>query len=159
MELPLSVLRIGGIIMNKQELEAIIPHRNSMLLIDEATKTSETTSEGKKYITGKEWFLDGHFPGNPVVPGVILCEMMAQASAVIIAEVSAASIPYFTGIDKAKFKNKVLPGDTFEIKCELTRNRGIFYFITGKGYVNGKLSAQAEFSFAMIPRESAENNA
>ncbi len=142
--------------MNKQELEAIIPHRNSMLLIDEATKTSETTSVGKKYITGKEWFLDGHFPGNPVVPGVILCEMMAQASSVIIAEVSAASIPYFTGIDKAKFKNKVLPGDTFEIKCELTRNRGIFYFITGKGYVNGKLSAQAEFSFAMVPRESAE---
>ncbi len=144
--------------MNRQELENVIPHRNSMLLIDEAEKTSENTSEGKKYIRGDEWFLDGHFPGNPVVPGVILCEMMAQASSVIIAEVSAVSIPYFTGIDKAKFKNKVLPGDTFEIKCELTRNRGVFYFITGKGYVNGKLCVSADFSFALIPREQAEAN-
>ena len=142
--------------MNRQELESVIPHRNSMLLVDEATKTSENTSEGKRYIRGDEWFLDGHFPGNPVVPGVILCEMMAQASAVIIAEVSARSIPYFTGIDKAKFKQKVLPGDTFEIKCELTRNRGVFYFITGKGYVNGKLAASADFSFALIPRDQAQ---
>lgn len=142
--------------MNRQELESVIPHRNSMLLVDEATKTSENTSEGKRYIRGDEWFLDGHFPGNPVVPGVILCEMMAQASAVIIAEVSAKSIPYFTGIEKAKFKQKVLPGDTFEIKCELTRNRGVFYFITGKGYVNGKLAASADFSFALIPRDQAQ---
>ncbi|MBQ1659258.1 MAG: 3-hydroxyacyl-ACP dehydratase FabZ [Clostridia bacterium] len=139
--------------MNKQELESVIPHRNSMLLIDEATKTSETTCEGKKYITGKEWFLDGHFPGNPVVPGVILCEMMAQASSVIIAEVSAASIPFFTSIEKAKFKNKVLPGDTFEIKCELTRNRGVFYFVSAKGSVNGKICASADFSFALIPKD------
>lgn len=124
--------------MNKQELESVIPHRNSMLLIDEATKTSETTCEGKKYITGKEWFLDGHFPGNPVVPGVILCEMMAQASSVIIAEVSAASIPFFTSIEKAKFKNKVLPGDTFEIKCELTRKQRSFLFCFCKGICKRK---------------------
>ncbi len=143
--------------MNKQELESIIPHRNSMLLIDEAEKTGETTSEGRKYITGKEWFLDGHFPGNPVVPGVILCEIMAQSSAVIIAEVSAKSIPFFTGIEKAKFKRQVVPGDTLEIKCELTKNRGMFYFITGKGYVDGKLAVQAEFSFALVPKDKAEN--
>ncbi len=139
--------------MNKEEIMQIIPHRNSMLLIDEATKTGETTCEGKKYITGKEWFLDGHFPGNPVVPGVILCEMMAQASAVIISDVSAASTPYFTGIEKAKFRNKVLPGDTLEIKCELTDHKRNFYFVKGKGYVNGKLSVSAEFSFALVPRE------
>lgn len=142
--------------MNKKELESIIPHRNSMLLIDEATKTGENTCEGKKYIKGDEWFLDGHFPGNPVVPGVILCEMMAQASSVIIAEVSAKSIPFFAGIEKAKFKQKVLPDDTLEIKCELVRNRSVFYFVEGKGYVNGKLAVSAEFSFALIPREKVE---
>ncbi len=139
--------------MNKEELMQVIPHRNSMLLIDEATKTGENTCEGKKYITGKEWFLDGHFPGNPVVPGVILCEMMAQASAVIVSEVSAQSIPFFAGIDKARFKTKVLPGDTLEIKCELTGQRRNFYFIKGKGYVNGKLAVAAEFSFALIPKD------
>ena len=139
--------------MNKEEIMQIIPHRNSMLLIDEATKTGENTCEGKKHINGDEWFLDGHFPGNPVVPGVILCEMMAQSSAVIIAEVSAKSTPYFTGIDKAKFRNKVLPGDTFEIQCELIKSRGAFYFIKGKGYVDGKLCCSAEFSFALVERE------
>lgn len=143
--------------MNKQELEAIMPHRNSMLLIDEATKTGENTSEGKKTITGSEWFLDGHFPGNPVVPGVILCEILAQASAVILSDTSARSIPYFTSIEKAKFRNKVLPGDTLEIKCELTRSRPPFHFISGKGYVNGKLCVSADFSFALVPKE--ENKA
>ena len=138
--------------MNKEELMQIIPHRNSMLLVDEATKTGETTCVGKKYITGNEWFLDGHFPGNPVVPGVILCEMMAQASSVIIAEKSAESIPYFTGIDKAKFRNKVLPGDTLEIQCELIGQKRNFYFVKGKGYVNGKLSVSAEFSFALVDK-------
>lgn len=143
--------------MNKKELEAIIPHRNSMLLIDEATKTGDNTSEGKKYITGKEWFLDGHFPGNPVVPGVILCEIMAQSSAVIMADVSAESIPFFTGIEKAKFKGQVKPGDTLDIKCELTKSRGMFYFITGKGYVDGKLCVQADFSFALVPKDKVES--
>ncbi len=143
--------------MNKKELEAIIPHRNSMLLIDEAVKTGDNTSEGKKYITGEEWFLDGHFPGNPVVPGVILCEIMAQSSAVIMADVSAESIPFFTGIEKAKFKGQVKPGDTLDIKCELTKSRGMFYFITGKGYVNGKLCVQADFSFALVPKDKVQN--
>ncbi len=142
--------------MNKQELETIIPHRNSMMLVDESTKTGENTSEGKKYITGNEWFLDGHFPGNPVVPGVILCEIMAQSSAVIMADISAKSVPFFTGIEKAKFKRQVVPGDTLEIKCELTKNRGMFYFISAKGYVEGKLAVQADLSFALVPKEKLE---
>lgn len=139
--------------MNKEELKNIIPHRNSMLLIDEASKVSDDTSIGKKKIIGDEWFLDGHFPGNPVVPGVILCEMMAQTSAVIIAEKSAVSTPYFTSIKNARFKEMVRPGDTFEIECKLTKNRSMFYFIEGKGSVNGKVCVTAEFSFALIERE------
>lgn len=139
--------------MNQEELKNIIPHRNSMLLVDEAEKVADDKSVGKKYITGNEWFLDGHFPGNPVVPGVILCEIMAQTSAVIIAEKSAVSTPFFASIKNARFKGKVLPGDTLNVECTLTRNKGIFYFIEGKGYVDGKLCVSAEFSFALIERE------
>ncbi len=137
--------------MNKEEIMNILPHRNSMLLIDEATKTGDNTCEGKKYITGQEWFLDGHFPGNPVVPGVILCEIMAQACCVIISDKASGSTPYFTGLDKVKFKNKVLPGDTLDIKAEITDvKREHFYFAKAKGYVDGKLCVSAEFSFALL---------
>ena len=136
--------------MNKEEIKKIIPHREPMLLVDEAQVTGEFTGHGKKTITGDEWFVQGHFPGNPVVPGVILCEMMAQASAVIVAEKTKGCTPYFASIKNARFKNKVFPGDTVEFDCELTRSKGAFYFVQGKGYVNGNLCVSAEFSFALI---------
>ena len=139
--------------MNQEELKKIIPHRNSMLLVDEAEKVGENKAVGKKFITGKEWFLDGHFPGRPIVPGVILCEIMAQASAVIMGEKSAASMPLFVNIKNARFKGMVLPGDTLDIECTLLRSKGMFYFIEGKGSVNGELRVSAEFAFALVERE------
>ena len=137
--------------MNKQELETIIPHRNSMMLIDEATKTGENTCEGKKYITGNEWFLDGHFPGNPVVPGVILCEIMAQSSAVIMADISAKSVPFFTGIEKAKFKRQVVPGDTliFKVKLQAPVRHGMSS-MKGLVFVGDEVVTEAEFTARII---------
>ena len=135
--------------MNIEEIKNIIPHRDNMLLIDEAV-IRDGVAYGKKHITGEEWFLKGHFPGNPVVPGVILCEILAQSSCVLLADVSAGATPYFTGLDKVKFKNKVLPGDTIETECKITRSKGVFYFAEGKAYVDGKLCVSAQFSFALM---------
>ena len=139
--------------MNREEIKGIIPHREPMLLIDEAEKTGADTARGSYTVRGDEWFLQGHFPGKPTVPGVVLCEMMGQACAVILADKVQGSIPYFTGIKNAKFKQPVLPGDTLEIECAMTKNRGAFYFAEGKGSVNGKVCVQAEFSFALVKPE------
>ena len=136
--------------MNREEIKTILPHREPMLLIDEANAVDETHAVDKYTVRGDEWFLQGHFPGNPVVPGVVLCEMMGQACCVMLAEKAEGATPYFTGLDKVKFKNPVKPGDTLEIQCSIERVREPFYFAKGKGYVNGKLSVSGEFSFALM---------
>ena len=136
--------------MTREELKEILPHREPMLLLDEATKIEDNLAEGKYTVRGDEWFLQGHFPGNPVVPGVIQCEMMAQTCCVLLVEAVKGHTPLYTGLDKVRFKEQVKPGDTIVFHCSATGQRGPFCFAKGEGRVNGKLVVKGDLSFAIV---------
>ena len=135
--------------MNKDEIKKIMPHREPMLLIDEA-EMIDGIAVAKAAIRGDEFFLQGHFPDNPVVPGVILCEMMGQSACVLIDSKGVKGTPYFTGLNNVKFKGKVVSGDTVVFKTELVKEKSVFYFIKSSGYVNDKLCVCGDLSFAVI---------
>ncbi len=136
--------------MNREAIKGLLPHREPMLLVDEAELDQEGRAVGRYTVRGDEHFLQGHFPGNPVVPGVILCEIMAQTCCVLFAQDAVGKTPYYTGLNNVKFRRKVLPGDTVEMTCEVTKHKGPFYFVSGKGTVNGELAISADFSFALM---------
>ena len=136
--------------MNREELKKILPHREPMLLLDEVVAKNNTAA-GKYLVRGNEFFLQGHFPDNPIVPGVILCEMMAQSTCVLLKdELHEGKKTLYTGIDKARFRSPVYPGDQVEISCRILRERPQIYFARGMVSVNEKVCASADFSFALI---------
>lgn len=136
--------------MNSKDLENILPHRKPMLLLDDAGIDESGRAVGVYNVRGDEFFLQGHFPGNPVVPGVILCEIMAQTCGVLLSSETREKTPYYTSIDKVRFRNPVKPGDRVEFHCEIIKRKPPFIFAEGKGYVDGKLCVKGEFSFALV---------
>lgn len=135
--------------MNREEIKKILPHRDHMLLLDEAVN-AEGTAVGRYHVRGDEFFLQGHFPGNPIVPGVILCEILAQAACVLLQDrMGSGMLPVYTGLDNVKFRSPVKPGDTVETRCRIKRAKHPFYFAEGTMTVDGRLCVSAEFSFAM----------
>jgi 3-hydroxymyristoyl/3-hydroxydecanoyl-(acyl carrier protein) dehydratases len=138
--------------MNREEIMKILPHRDNMLLVDSA-ELVDGVAHGEKRINGDEWFLKGHFPGNPIVPGVILCEILAQSACVLLAaDIEGEVSTFLTGLDKVRFKNPVTVGDTIKTECTIVKSKAPFYWATGKGFVNGKLCVSAEFSFAVTAK-------
>lgn len=135
--------------MNREELKQIMPHREPMLLLDEAEVSAEGKGIARYTVRGDEFFLQGHFPGNPVVPGVIQCEMMAQACAVLLGN-ELTGTPYYTGIKEAKFRKVCRPGDVLTIETQIIRARKPFYFAKAKVLVGGKVHSEAELSFAVV---------
>lgn len=136
--------------MNREEIMTILPHRDNMLLLDEVEKIDDTAC-GKYHVRGDEFFLQGHFPGNPVVPGVIQCEILAQSACVSLQDqMTDGKLPMYTGLNNVRFKSPVKPGDTFETKVRITRAKHPFYFASGEGYVGDRLCLKAEFSFAIV---------
>lgn len=142
--------------MNKEELMTILPHRDPMLLVDEA-EVIDGVAHGKKKITGEEFFLKGHFPDNPIVPGVILCEILGQSACVLFQDMAQGKelTTLFTGLNNVRFKNQVKPGDVVTTECSIVKSKGPFYWAKGVGKVDGRLCVSAEFSFAILPKEEA----
>ncbi|HBL85241.1 MAG: beta-hydroxyacyl-ACP dehydratase [Clostridiales bacterium GWF2_38_85] len=136
--------------MDRNELKNILPHREPMLLVDEAYVSDDNIAHGSYIVKGDEYFLQGHFPNNPIVPGVIQCEMAAQTCCVLLGEKISGCTPLFSGMNKVKFKTVVKPGDTINFECSLIREMPPFYFAECKGIVNGKICVSGEFSFALI---------
>ncbi len=135
--------------MEREAIKSILPHRDDMLLLDDAAN-EDGVAVGHYTVRGDEFFLRGHFPGNPIVPGVILCEILAQSACVLLQDVlGEGQLPVYTGLDKVRFRSPVRPGDTIETRCTIKRTKHPFYFAEGTASVNGKVCVSAEFSFAV----------
>lgn len=135
--------------MNREEIMKILPHRDNMLLLDDA-EINDGEAVGHYTVRGDEFFLQGHFPGNPIVPGVILCEILAQSACALLKDsMTEGKLAVYTGLDKVRFRSPVKPGDTIETHCRLKRSKHPFYFAEGTVTVDGRLCTSAEFSFAI----------
>lgn len=136
--------------LNINEIKEIIPHREPFLLIDRIDEYEPGVSaKGIKNVTYNEYFFRGHFPQEPVMPGVLIVEALAQTGAVSILslEDNKGKTAYFAGLDKVKFKRKVIPGDTLELSVEIIRKKGPVGIGKGIATVNGKLAVSCELTF------------
>lgn len=136
--------------MNKEELKAYLPHREPMLLVDEINIDEEGIAHATYRIKEDEFFCRGHFPGNPIVPGVIQCEIMAQSCALLVKEELSGHTTLYTGINNVRFKNIVRPGDLCEITAKLTNRKGNIFFTEAVLKVDGKLCCKGDLSFALV---------
>lgn len=135
--------------MNREEIMTILPHRDNMLLLDDV-EHKDGIAVGHYTVRGDEFFLKGHFPDHPIVPGVILCEILAQSACVLMQDaMREGTLPVYTGLNHVKFRSPVKPGDTVETRCCIKRVKHPFYFAEGTVSVDGRLCVSAEFSFAV----------
>ena len=138
--------------LSNSEIQEILPHRYPFLLVDRITDYEPGKyAKGVKCVSANEMQFLGHFPGKPVMPGVLIIEALAQTGAVAILseEENKGKIAFFGGINKCRFKKQVEPGDVLELSCEIISRRGPVGVGNAVAKVNGKIAASAELTFAI----------
>lgn len=140
-----------------EKIQEFLPHRYPLLLIDRILDIEKGKNiTALKNVTINEEFFQGHFPGHPIMPGVLIIEAMAQAGGVLLYESGSAEIgdiSYFAAIKEAKFRRPVVPGDALIIKCDIMRMRKSLSKIKAVAYVKDEVAAEAELTFASRPQE------
>ena len=138
--------------MTREEIKQILPHREPMLLLDSTSLEADGSARARYRIPEDPWFCQGHFSGNPIVPGVILCEIMAQACCQLFPEAFADNLVMYRGLDGVKFRGSVHPGDECEITCTLIEQKGSLYVCEAALSVSDKRCAQAQITLAAVPK-------
>lgn len=138
--------------LNNIEIQKILPHRYPFLLIDKVIEMGEKNIVAIKNVTVNEPFFQGHFPGNPIMPGVLITEALAQVGAVLLLSLdeNKGKLGVFTGIDGFKFRRQVVPGDTLRLEAELIKYRHSMGKANVKATVDGEVAAMGEISFAVV---------
>lgn len=139
--------------LKKEEIKEIIPQREPFLMIDEVEEyTPGESAIAYKYVNEEEWYFKGHFPGNPIMPGVLIAESLAQTGAIAILSVeeNKGKNALFGGIDKMRFKKMVVPGDKLKLEVKIIKQKGPIGVGEAIATVEDKLVAKGELTFAVV---------
>ncbi|WP_427365758.1 3-hydroxyacyl-ACP dehydratase FabZ [Candidatus Caldatribacterium saccharofermentans] len=144
--------------MDIRKIQEILPHRFPFLLVDRIVALEEGRVVGVKNVTANEWFFQGHFPGRPIMPGVLILESMAQVGATMMMymEEFRGCIPYFASLDNVRFRRPVVPGDQLVMEVTLLRMKGRVGKLKGVARVKDQIVAEAELGFSLVREEARE---
>ncbi len=143
--------------MNREEIQQVLPHREPFLWLDEVVEQTDRTIHARKFVDPKLDVFAGHYPGFPVLPGVLQCEAAFQAGAILVASLAPAidgGVPVVTRLNNAKFRRMVRPGETLDIHAELVERMSTAYFLKARTEVDGQTSCSLEFACTLTSKKA-----